>query len=84
MKDVRSQNRSQAIVDAARIKHQQFPLQTEAMTLFSQGEEAHFPSVHDRLNAAEVLREDSNAAFFVQLSQHLRWIWLKNQLKKED
>lgn len=84
MKDLRSQNQSQAIVDVAQIKHQPFPLQTKAMKLFSQGEEEHFPLVHDRLNAAKVLREDSNAAFFVQLSQHLCWIWLKNELKKQD
>lgn len=84
MKDVRAQNRSQAIVDAARIKHQPFQFQTQAMELFSEGEDYHFTSLEDRLNAAQVLREDSNTAFFVQLSEHLRWIWLKKEIQKDQ
>lgn len=84
MKDVRAQNWSQAIVDAAKIKHQPFKLQAQAMELFSQGEELHFTSLEDRLGAAQVLRDNSNSAFFIQLSDCLRWVWLKNELHKAD
>lgn len=84
MKDLRAQTQAQAIVDAARIKNQPFPLQNKAMNLFSQGEEVHFESIQDRLDAAEVLRVAASAAFFIQLSPTLRWIWLKNERKKKD
>lgn len=84
MKDLRASTRSQAIVDAARIKHEPFQIQTQAMQIFSLGEEAEFASLEERLDAAQVLREDSNAAFFVQLSERLRWIWLKKEIHKDQ
>lgn len=82
MKDERAQNCSQAIVDAAKIKHQPFQLQTHAMEVFAEGEGFHFETIDERLDAAQILRDDRNAAFFIQLSDELRWKWLIKEVHR--
>lgn len=84
IEEVRAQTSAQAIIEAAQIKNQLLPLQDEEMGVFTKGDQGHFNSIEDQIAASDILRSENNTAFFFQLSEDLRWNWLKGKVNKSN
>ncbi|KAH9823009.1 hypothetical protein DFH28DRAFT_881086, partial [Melampsora americana] len=69
-----------ARLTASALNNKRFPYRKPAMDLFNLNKNTHFPNITLRVKAAEILRDEDSASFFINLDEEERWEWLKQKL----